>query len=62
MTAFTQDAVKQLSATLNEPDWMLQFRLKAFEIYENTPMPTTTDEAWRRTNIRRFNQMRLARR
>jgi Fe-S cluster assembly scaffold protein SufB len=36
MTAFTQDAVKQLSATLNEPDWMLQFRLKAFEIYEST--------------------------
>jgi Fe-S cluster assembly protein SufD len=54
MTKFTQDAVKELSATLNEPDWMLQFRLKAFEIYENTPMPTTSNEAWRRTNIRRF--------
>ncbi|MCP4421059.1 MAG: Fe-S cluster assembly protein SufD [Chloroflexi bacterium] len=54
MTKFTQDAVKKLSATLNEPEWMLHFRLKAFEIYENSPMPTTSNEAWRRTNIRRF--------
>jgi Fe-S cluster assembly protein SufD len=54
MTAFTQDAVKQLSAYLNEPAWMLDFRLKAFEIYEQLPMPTTQDEAWRRTNIRRL--------
>lgn len=54
MTTFTEDAVRKLSTTLNEPEWMLEFRLKAFEIYENTPMPATTDEAWRRTNIRRF--------
>ena len=54
MTTFTKDVVKKLSATLNEPEWMLEFRLKAFEIYENTPMPTTSNEAWRRTNIRRF--------
>lgn len=54
MTIFNQEAVKQLSAALNEPEWMLAFRLKAFEIYENTPMPTTANEAWRRTNIRRF--------
>jgi Fe-S cluster assembly protein SufD len=54
MTTFTRDAVKQLSASLNEPEWMLQLRLRAFALYENTPMPTTTDEAWRRTDIRRF--------
>ena len=33
---------------------MLEFRLASFEIYENTPMPTTKDEAWRRTNLRQF--------
>ncbi|MCB9418421.1 MAG: Fe-S cluster assembly protein SufD [Ardenticatenaceae bacterium] len=52
MSTFTKEAVKKLSASLNEPEWMLEFRLKAFEIYENTPMPTLKDEAWRRTNLR----------
>lgn len=55
MTTFTKDAVEKLSASLNEPAWMLEFRLKAFEIYEATPMPTTKDEAWRRTNLRQLN-------
>jgi Fe-S cluster assembly protein SufD len=54
MTAFTREAVEQLSKYLNEPDWMLDFRLQAFEIYERTPLPTTKDEAWRRTDIRRL--------
>lgn len=51
---FTKDAVEQLSAHLNEPAWMLEFRLKAWEIYESLPVPTTQDEAWRRTDIRRL--------
>ncbi|MCA9935159.1 MAG: SufD family Fe-S cluster assembly protein, partial [Anaerolineales bacterium] len=54
MNTFTKEAVQKLSASLNEPEWMLEFRLKAFEIYENTPMPTTKDEAWRRTNLRQM--------
>lgn len=54
MTTFTREAVKQLSAYLNEPEWMLNFRLKAFDIYESLPMPTTSEEAWRRTDIRRI--------
>ena len=54
MTTFTKEAVEKLSASLNEPEWMLEFRLKAFEIYEQTPMPTIKDEAWRRTNLRQF--------
>lgn len=33
---------------------MLKFRLQAFEVYEQLPMPKTTDEAWRRTDIRRL--------
>ena len=54
MTQFTQEAVKKLSASLNEPEWMLAFRLAAFAQFEQMPMPTTSDEAWRRTNIRRL--------
>ena len=54
MEAFTRENVEKLSAYLNEPDWMRAFRLKAFELFENTPMPTTHNEAWRRTDIRRL--------
>lgn len=54
MTTFSRDAVEQLSASLDEPEWMRQFRLEAWEIFERTPMPTTKDEAWRRTDLRRF--------
>ncbi|MDJ0754881.1 MAG: Fe-S cluster assembly protein SufD [Ardenticatenaceae bacterium] len=54
MAEFTREAVQALSAHLEEPQWMLDLRLAAFEIYENTPMPTIKDEAWRRTNIRRL--------
>jgi Fe-S cluster assembly protein SufD len=54
MEAFTRENVQKLSAYLNEPQWMLEFRLNAFDIYENTPMPTTSNEAWRRTDIRRL--------
>jgi Fe-S cluster assembly protein SufD len=52
--SFTRDAVIQLSASLNEPEWMLESRLQAFELFNNLPMPTPKDEAWRRTDIRRF--------
>jgi Fe-S cluster assembly protein SufD len=54
MAHFTRENVEKLSAYLNEPQWMLDFRLKAWEVYENTPMPTTSDEEWRRTSLRRL--------
>ncbi len=50
----SRDAVVQLSAALQEPEWMLNLRLKAWELYVALPTPTTQDEAWRRTDIRRF--------
>jgi Fe-S cluster assembly protein SufB len=34
------DVVRQISAHKGEPEWMLEFRLKALEIYESKPMPT----------------------
>lgn len=36
----TEDVVRQISAMKEEPEWMLQFRLKALEIYYSKPMPT----------------------
>ena len=35
-----EEVVRQVSAQKDEPEWMLEFRLKALEIYESKPMPT----------------------
>ncbi|HSM58412.1 MAG TPA: Fe-S cluster assembly protein SufD [Candidatus Sulfomarinibacteraceae bacterium] len=52
--AYSREAVETLSALLDEPAWMRDFRLQAWEVYENTPMPTLQDEPWRRTDLRRL--------
>ena len=54
MSEFSKEAVIALSQSLNEPEWMQERRLAAWDLYERLPMPTTNDEDWRRTNIRRF--------
>ena len=51
-SSFTLDAVERLSAMLDEPGWMRERRLEAFEVYRSLPLPTWRDEAWRRTDIR----------
>src|SRR5436853_7628160 len=38
-SGFSRAAVQELSRLKGEPDWMLQLRLHAWEIYENTPAP-----------------------
>lgn len=35
----TRDVVLEISKQKNEPSWMLEKRLKALELFENTPMP-----------------------
>ncbi|MBI5961236.1 MAG: Fe-S cluster assembly protein SufD [Chloroflexi bacterium] len=51
----TRDMVEALSARYNEPDWLRQKRLDAWTVYESLPMPTTKDEAWRRTDYRHID-------
>ena len=36
----SEEVVRQISAQKEEPEWMLEFRLKALEIYNSKPMPT----------------------
>ncbi|WP_419943328.1 Fe-S cluster assembly protein SufB [Candidatus Palauibacter sp.] len=36
----SSDIVRQISDHKDEPDWMLEFRLKALEVYRSKPMPT----------------------
>ena len=48
---FSRRVVEELSAARNEPAWVRQRRLEAWQVYEATPMPTLEDESWRRTDI-----------
>ena len=36
----TPEVIKEISGKKNEPEWMLELRLKALEIYDKLPMPT----------------------
>jgi Fe-S cluster assembly protein SufB len=41
----TREIVERISAMKNEPDWMREFRLKAYELFLAKPMPTWGDTA-----------------
>jgi Fe-S cluster assembly protein SufD len=49
---FTREAMQALSERLNEPDWMKERRQVAWRLFEEMPMPTPSDEDWRRTDFR----------
>ncbi len=51
-TGFSRDAVVALSELKQEPTWLRDARLQAWDIYESLPMPGRTDEEWRRTDFR----------
>jgi Fe-S cluster assembly scaffold protein SufB len=55
ISGFTEGTVRALSASRQEPDWMLEFRLAAWRQFESMPWPAATDEAWRRTRLTGFN-------
>jgi Fe-S cluster assembly protein SufD len=58
---FTQAASKAISIQGAEPNWLAEKRRTAWKIFEDTPMPTTSDEPWRRTSLQkvRWNQYSL---
>lgn len=49
---YTRADVERVSAERNEPLWLLERRLAAWDVYEGLPMPTLQDEEWRRTDYR----------
>jgi Fe-S cluster assembly protein SufD len=53
--SYTQADVEALSARNNEPQWLREARLAAWDLYEEIPMPTTQDEDWRRTDYRHIH-------
>jgi len=47
---FTPDLVRGLGEDSLSPA-IRDYRIRAWESYHETPMPTTTDEPWRRTDL-----------
>src|SRR5215207_909581 len=45
------ETIKALSAFKDEPAWLTEKRLEAWRVFEEMPMPTLRDEAWRYTDI-----------
>ena len=60
LTGFSREAVEALSQAKNEPQWVLDARLDAWDVYESLPFPTRQDEEWRRTDLRRLKLDRFA--
>lgn len=51
---FTEADVKALSKTKKDSTWLAKRRLEAWKKFTSLPMPTLSDEAWRRTDLRPF--------
>ncbi|HEX2240649.1 MAG TPA: Fe-S cluster assembly protein SufD [Actinomycetota bacterium] len=56
----TRPAVEALSQALNEPGWLLDRRLSAFDLFEKLELPDPKSEEWRYTDVRGFDFDRFA--
>ncbi len=58
---FSRELIPGLSEDGRAPEFLRAYRQRAWEAYQALPMPTTSDEAWRRTDIRglRLGEFRL---
>ena len=50
--ALAETDIWQVSERLGEPDWLRHKRLDAWQVCLSTPLPTTAEEPWRRTDLR----------
>jgi len=57
---FEAHAADQLAEARGEPRLLSKLRQQAWDTYAITPVPTLKDEAWRRTDIRRFPADKLS--
>ena len=53
--AFTSQSLEEIASIQAEPDWLLARRRTALAAYERLPMPSRTDEEWRRTDVTKFD-------
>ncbi len=48
------ETVEAIVGERGEPEWMAERRRRAWEVYQETPMPTTRTEEWRYTDLSRI--------
>src|SRR5688572_11205650 len=51
---FTQDAFDAFLAAREEPSWVTDLRRRAWNHFLELPLPDTSQEEWRRTDLRMF--------
>ena len=49
---FNQEMIPALSGKDNYPQFLVDYRSRAWQSYNSLPLPSLTDEPWRRTDIR----------
>jgi Fe-S cluster assembly protein SufD len=47
----TRETLEELARRRQEPDWLLELRLAAFDTYSSLSLPTQHTEGWRRTSL-----------
>ena len=52
--SFTAESLEK-TLLQGEPDWLRDRRRSALDTYDRLPLPSKTDEEWRRTDVSRFN-------
>ncbi|MCS7263704.1 MAG: Fe-S cluster assembly protein SufD [Armatimonadetes bacterium] len=50
----SKEALEFIIERNGEPVWVQELRYKAWDVFEQTPMPTPKDEEWRRTDLKAF--------
>ena len=55
-----RNAAESLSRALDEPGWLTQRRLQAFDVFEKLEFPDPKTEEWRYTDVRGFDFDRFA--
>ena len=51
LRALSRESVERLSEALEDPAWLRERRLEAWEVYRRLPVPDTRGEAWRYTDV-----------
>jgi Fe-S cluster assembly protein SufD len=53
--AFSSQTLEEIASIQAEPDWLRERRRTALAAYERLPMPSRTDEEWRRTDVTKLD-------
>jgi Fe-S cluster assembly protein SufD len=53
--AFTSQTLEEIASIQAEPDWLRERRRTALTAFERLPMPSRTDEEWRRTDVTKLD-------